>query len=118
MLNVTDKLSSASRVTGEEATAALEREVGGLGEHDREFALALAAACNEVRIDFAIAYSHCANETNIFRDDNWNQRLNPAGIGIDGVPGHNGPTFPNATASARFYVALLLLKIRQGDDVG
>ncbi|HKG25601.1 MAG TPA: hypothetical protein VKB09_08120 [Thermomicrobiales bacterium] len=118
MLNVTDRLSSASRVTGEEAIAALENVVGGLGDHDREFASALAAACNEVGIDFAIAYSHCANETNIFRDDNWNVRLNPAGIGIDGVPGHDGPTFPNATAAARFYVALLLLKIRQGAGVG
>jgi hypothetical protein len=118
MMQVTDRLFAPSRVTAEEAIAALDREVGGLGDHDRTFARALAAACNETGIDFAIAYSHCGNETNLFTDDNWNVNLNPAGIGIDGVPGHTGPVFPDATASARFYVALLLLKISKGDDVG
>jgi N-acetylmuramoyl-L-alanine amidase len=118
MMQVTDRLIAPSRVTAEDAIAALDREVGGLGDHDRTFARALEAACNEVGIDFTIAYSHCGNETNLFTDDNWNVNLNPAGIGIDGVPGHTGPVFPNATASARFYVALLLLKINKGDDVG
>lgn len=118
MMRVTDRLLAPSRASATRAIAGLEAAVISVDAKDREFANALAAACIEAGIDFAIAYAHCGNETNLFRDGAWNVRLNPAGIGITGEPGQVGPDFPSATAAARFYVALLLLKICGGGEIG
>lgn len=117
-LNATDKLVARSRVTADEAIDGLIAAVQTIDAKDREFAVALADACTEVNVDFALAFSHCANETNFFRSRFWNEHLNPAGIGITGEPGVTGPTFPSATKAARFYIALILLKLRGSGDIG
>lgn len=118
IMQVTDPLVAPSRAYDVEAVVGLEAAVHAVDDKDRVFAFALERACNEAGVDFFLAYSHCANETDLFRVEAWNKRLNPAGIGITGEPGKLGPTFPDARAAARFYVALLLLKIRRGNAIG
>jgi hypothetical protein len=118
VIRSTDHLFAPSRVTAAQAIAGLEAAVQSIDDKDRQFLTELVKACDEAGIDAAIAVSHCGNETDLFRDANWNTRLNPAGIGITGEPGVLGPVFPSARAAARFYVALLLLKLRRGGDIG
>lgn len=117
-MQITDPIAGASRATGSQAAVALSRVVVAVASWDREFATALDNACAVAGVDFAIAYAHCANETDYFRSAYWNENLNPAGIGITGEPGETGPVFPSAAKAARFYVALLLLKLKKGGDVG
>jgi hypothetical protein len=114
MMTPDDLIIFPSRATAADALAGLKR-AGISSANDRntaDFLRALEKACGEAGIDFAIAASHCGNETTLFTDVPFRERKNPAGIGITG-PGVPGPTFPSYTAAARFYVGELVMKLRR-----
>jgi hypothetical protein len=114
MMTPDDLIVSAARATAADALAGLRR-AGISSADDRKtatFLRALEEACSAAGIDFAIAASHCGNETTLFTDEHFRVRRNPAGIGIPG-PGVLGPTFPSYRAAARFYVGELLMKLRK-----
>jgi hypothetical protein len=115
MMTIDDLIVHHSRAPAADALAGLS-QAGVSSANDpetEEFLRALDEACDEAGIDFAFAASHCGNETNLFRDDLFKQRRNPAGLGVTGQPGVLGPVFPSYPAAARFYIAELLMKLRR-----
>src|SRR5215216_4486254 len=115
MMTVDDLIVHPSRAPAANALAALNQACisSANAPETEEFLRALDEACDEAGIDFAFAASHCGNETNLFRDDLFKLRRNPAGLGVTGEPGVLGPLFPSYRAAARFYVAELLMKLRR-----
>lgn len=61
----------------------------------------------QIGLDPALLVAQSALETNYWRDDWWDLRLNPAGIGITGNPWQNNasPTFANGMIAARAQLA-------------
>ncbi|MDQ3525503.1 MAG: SH3 domain-containing protein [Chloroflexota bacterium] len=61
----------------------------------------------EIGFDPAILVAQSAHETGNWRSSWWNERLNPAGIGVTGDPAQNAasPIFPSGTIAARAQIA-------------
>jgi hypothetical protein len=103
--------TDTQRATTADALAGL-KSLGDVHNIDEAFSLSLEEACLQGGIDFAIAYSHCANETAYFTDPDFRVDKNPAGIGHpDGA--ERGIAFESYRAGARFYVGEMLLKLRK-----
>lgn len=102
--------TTRQRATTADALAGLKTVVT-VTNMDESFALSLDEASRQGGIDFSIAYAHCANETNYFRDDDFTRDKNPAGIGHPDSS-TRGIVFESFRAGARFYVGEMLLKLR------
>lgn len=114
-LAVTDLIAFPSRADADSAISGLARSTGNQPTlQTANFLVALAFACDESTIDFAIAASHCANETDLFRDTDWTNDLNCAGIG--NTDGSGGIVFPDVRTSARFYCGEMCLKLKISTD--
>lgn len=61
----------------------------------------------QVGFDPAILVAQSAQETGNWQSRYWNERLNPAGLGVTGDPAQNAasPTFPTGTIAARAQIA-------------
>lgn len=76
-----------------------------------EYVEAIFDLASQVGVDPSIAIAQASLETDKFRSYWWNERLNPAGIGITGDPQQNARsrTFANGRESARAQLAHLML---------
>ncbi len=106
-MKVTDPIRSPQRGASETAIA-FARDAGSLRLND------VIAYVNEIyrlaptlEFDPAILIAQSALETNYWGQGWWNDRLNPAGLGItgDSVQDQQSQNFPNGTASARAQLA-------------
>lgn len=109
VMKTTDYLLAKTRGTAQEALSFLSR-LAGVKRLDevRRYVETVYLLAPQVGLDPSIIVAHAANETNYFRDDNWELRLNPAGMGVTG-PTVDGESFENGEAAARAHVAHMLL---------
>jgi hypothetical protein len=94
---------------GSVATAmAFARSAGALRIVDVErYVVEIYRLAPEMGFDPAILVAQSAHETGNWRSSWWNQRLNPAGLGVTGDPTQNAasPTFGSGTMAARAQIA-------------
>lgn len=105
--DVTNTIIGPTRGTAEQAIGFAQRAGALRMDHVELFIREIYRLAPQVGFDPAILVSQSALETGYWKSSWWNERLNPAGLGVTGDPQQNAasPTFPDGTIAARAQIA-------------
>ncbi len=103
--DVTNAIAGPTRGSANEAIALARRagskRIGEVEAYIRE----VYRLAPQIGFDPALIVSQSALETGYWKSDQWNDNLNPAGLGITGQPDQVSSLFPSGTVSARAQLA-------------